>query len=240
MREKVLKFVWRILPFAAVISILAGCAVRLNQPAEGEVASSSSRLVYAAARVTAVLEDNAAPDYDNAEGRRVGDQELEIKILSGAHRGEIMTVTNYMSALFNVDVQEGNRIIVRIMTDESGSYYASVFNYDRGIVLGIFLLIFFALLIFLGGKKGLGALAGLVFTLCTIWFILIPGLIRGGAAIPLTVVITAVTAVASLILLNGYSQKTFCAVLGCVGGVLVAGVAAAIVGSITPMNGFNM
>ena len=240
MREKVLKFVWRILPFAAVISILAGCAVRLNQPAEGEVASSSSRLVYAAARITAVLEDNAAPDYDNAEGRRVGDQELEIKILSGAHRGEIMTVTNYMNALFNVDVQEGNRIIVRIMTDESGSYYASVFNYDRGIVLGIFLLIFFALLIFLGGKKGLGALAGLVFTLCTIWFILIPGLIRGGAAIPLTVVITAVTAVASLILLNGYSQKTFCAVLGCVGGVLVAGVAAAIVGSITPMNGFNM
>ena len=95
-------------------------------------------------------------------------------------------------------------------------------------------------MIFLGGKKGLGALAGLVFTLCTIWFILIPGLIRGGAAIPLTVVITAVTAVASLILLNGYSQKTFCAVLGCVGGVLVAGVAAAIVGSITPMNGFNM
>ena len=29
-----------------------------EQPAEGEVASSSSRLVYAAARITAVLEDN--------------------------------------------------------------------------------------------------------------------------------------------------------------------------------------
>lgn len=240
MKEKIMKTIWRILPFAAVIVLLAGAAVWLDRSAEGDVASSSSRLVYEKARVTAVLEDHASPDYDNAEGRRVGDQELEIEILSGTHRGEIMTVTNYMSALFNVDVQEGDRIIVRIMTDEDGAYYASVFNYDRGIVMGVFLLIFLTLLIFLGGKKGLGALAGLVFTLCSIWFILIPGLIRGAPAILLTIIITAITAVASLILLNGYSKKTFCAVLGCVGGVLVAGVAAAIVGTITPMNGFNM
>lgn len=240
MKEKVLKQLWRILPFVLVVGILAGIGVWLNRPEKDETASSSSRLVYETAKVTAVLEDHAAPDYDNAEGRRVGDQELEIEILSGAHKGEIMQVTNYMSALFNVDVQEGDRIIVRIMTDENGSYYASVFNYDRGRVLGIFLLLFFALLIFLGGKKGVGALAGLVFTLCAIWFILIPGLIRGTPAIPVTLAITAVTAVVSMILLNGYSQKTFCGVLGCVGGVLAAGAAAAVVGTITPMNGFNM
>ena len=240
MKEKILKNIWRVLPLAAVIAILAGFAVWLNRPAEGEVASSTSRMVYEPARVTAVLEDNAAPDHDNAEGRRVGDQELEIEILSGVHKGEIMTVTNYMSALFNVDVQKGDRIIVRIMTDEDGSYYASVFNYDRGSVLGVFLLIFFAVLVFLGGKKGIGALAGLVFTLCTIWFILIPGLIRGAPSIPVTLLITAATAVVSLILLNGYSRKTFCAMLGCIGGVLAAGAAAGIVGMLTPMNGFNM
>lgn len=164
---------------------------------------------------------------------------MEIEILSGAHKGEIMQVTNYMSALFNVDVQEGDRIIVRIMTDENGSYYASVFNYDRGRVLGIFAALFCSV-DFPGWKKGVGALAGLVFTLCAIWFILIPGLIRGTPAIPVTLAITAVTAVVSLILLNGYSQKTFCGVLGCVGGVLAAGAAAAVVGTITPMNGFNM
>ena len=58
----------------------------LNRPVDGEVDSAASRLVYEPARVTAVLEDNAAPDYENAEGRRVGDQELEIEILSGTHR----------------------------------------------------------------------------------------------------------------------------------------------------------
>ena len=42
-----------------------------------------------------------------------------------------------------------------------------------------FLLIFFILLAALGGKKGLGALAGLLLTLGCIWFILIPCLLRG-------------------------------------------------------------
>lgn len=230
----------RVLPVVIVLAILAGIAVWINRPNDNETTPDSGRLVYAPAKVTAVLADNAREDFGNAEGRRVGNQELELRILSGEHKDEIMTVTNYMSALFNVDVQQGDRIIVRIMTDENGSYYASVFNYDRGIVLGGFLLVFFVLLAALGGKKGLGALAGLLLTLGCIWFILIPCLLRGVPAIPVTIAVSAVSAAAGLIFLNGYSKKTFCAVCGCVGGVLVSGIAAAVVGILSPMNGFNM
>lgn len=240
MKNKRLNVVIRVLPMVIVLAILAGIAMWINRANENETTPDSGRLVYAPAKVTAVLSDNAQEDFENAEGRRVGDQELEIQILSGDHKDEIMTVTNYMSALFNVDVQQGDRIIVRIMTDENGSYYASVFNYDRGIVLGGFLLIFFILLATLGGKKGLGALAGLLLTLGCIWFILIPCLLRGVPAIPVTIAVSAVSAAAGLIFLNGYSKKTFCAVCGCVGGVLVSGIAAAVVGSLSPMNGFNM
>lgn len=240
MKNKRLNVVIRVLPVVIVLAILAGIAMWINRANENETTPDSGRLVYAPAKVTAVLSDNAQEDFENAEGRRVGDQELEIQILSGDHKDEIMTVTNYMSALFNVDVQQGDRIIVRIMTDENGSYYASVFNYDRGIVLGGFLLIFFILLATLGGKKGLGALAGLLLTLGCIWFILIPCLLRGVPAIPVTIAVSAVSAAAGLIFLNGYSKKTFCAVCGCVGGVLVSGIAAAVVGTLSPMNGFNM
>ena len=240
MKDKILHTLLRALPMVLVLAVLAGIAVWLNRTDEDETASDASQMVYASAEVTAVLSDNAQEDFQNAEGRRVGDQELEIRILSGDHKDEIMTVTNYMSALFNVDVGQGDRIIVRIMTDEDGSYYASVFNYDRGIVLGVFLLIFFALLAVLGGKKGVGALAGLLLTLGCIWFILIPCLIRGVPAIPVTIGVSAVAAAAGLIFLNGYSKKTLCAVCGCVGGVLAAGIAAAAVGTLSPMNGFNM
>ena len=239
-KEKIQHILLRALPMAAVLAVLVCIAVVLNRTEEEQTESDASRMVYASAEVTAVLADNAQEDFQNAEGRRVGDQELEIRILSGDHKDEIMTVTNYMSALFNVDVDQGDRIIVRIMTDEDGSYYASVFNYDRGIVLGAFLLIFFALLAILGGKKGIGALAGLLLTLGCIWFILIPCLIRGVPAIPVTIGVSAVSAAAGLIFLNGYSKKTLCAVCGCLGGVLAAGIAAAAVGTLSPMNGFNM
>lgn len=239
-KDRLLHMFMRALPMLIVLALLAGTALWINRPKGGETATDSSRMVYAPAKVTAVLSDHAQEDFDNAEGRRVGDQELEIQILSGDHKDEIMTVTNYMSALFNVDVEQGDRVIVRIMTDEDGSYYASVFNYDRGIVLGGFLLVFFILLAVLGGKKGLGALAGLLLTLACIWFILIPCLLQGLPAIPVTIAVSAVSAAAGLIFLNGYSKKTFCAVCGCVGGVLVSGIAAAGVGFLSPMNGFNM
>lgn len=222
--------------FAAV----AVCAVLLNKAAADHVPTSASQMVFEKAEVTAVLSDDAQPDYDNAEGRRVGTQELEIRILTGDHKDEIMSLTNYMSALFNVDLEKGDNIIVRIMTDEDGAYYASVFNYDRGIVVGAFVLIFFVLLAILGGKKGIGALIGLLFTLSCIWFILIPAIITGLPVIPVTVIVIGVTSAGALLLLNGLSRKTFCAVLGCFIGVLTAGIIAALVGAITPINGFNM
>lgn len=222
--------------FAAAILF----AVALNQAAEDEVPTSASQMVYEKAEVTAILSDDAEADYENAEGRRVGTQELEIRILTGTHKDEIMSLTNYMSALFNVDLEKGDNIIVRIITDENGSYYASVFNYDRGMVIGGFVLIFFVLLAVLGGKKGIGALLGLLFTLACVWFILIPALIMGLPIIAVTVGIIIITSVCALILLNGISEKTWCAILGCVIGVITAGAIAALVGHITPINGFNM
>lgn len=225
---------------AVLLAILVGWAVWINRPAEGEFDAGTSQAAFAKAEVTAVLEDSAAADYENAEGRRVGSQQLEIRILSGAHKEEIMTLDNPMSALFNVDLKKGDSLIVRIFTDENGSYYASLFNYNRGMVLGAFVLLFFALLVFLGGKKGLGALAGLLFTLAGVWFVLLPSLLRGLPAIPVTILLTALTSTGALVLLNGLSPKTFCAAASCIIGVSAAGAIAAAVGTITPLNGFNM
>lgn len=234
------KRIFSLIIAAIILGGMILCGVWVNRPADDEVATSASQIAYDKAEVTAVLSEDAEADYDNAEGRRVGSQELEIRILTGTHKNEIMTLTNNMSALFNVDLKKGSHAIVRVMTDEDGNYYASLFNYNRGMIMGIFILLFFVVLIVLGGKKGVGALVGLLFTLLSIWFLLIPCLIRGIPAIAVTVAIVAVTAAGSLILLNGFSKKTLCSILGCVIGVMVAGGIAALVGSLTPLNGFNM
>jgi uncharacterized membrane protein len=95
-------------------------------------------------------------------------------------------------------------------------------------------------MVLFGGKKGVASLLGLVFTVVCIWFFLIPLIRRGFPAIPAAIMLVAITTTVSMLLLNGYSAKTLCAILGCVGGVLVAGVTAAIAGMLTPITGFNM
>ena len=233
------KIVLRVSVVLVLLALLVGAAVWLSS-SDDDVETAASQLVFVPAKVTAVLSDDAVVDNENSEGRRIGTQELEIRILSGVHKDEILTLTNYMSALFNVDVSDGDRVIVRLITREDGSYYASMFNYDRGLVIGIALLAFCAVLALLGGWKGIRALLGLVFTLACIWFLLIPGLIRGWSGIWLTIGICAVTTAGCLILLDGFTKKALCAVLGCIGGVAAAGLFASIVGAITPLNGFNM
>lgn len=234
------KAIYRLGVFAAMLFVLLICGIWVNRSNAEDETISISKMNFAKAEVSEVLKENVIKDNENAEGRYVGSQELEIRITSGDHKNEIMTLTNYLSALYNVHVQKGDKIIVRIMENDQGSYYASMYNYNRGFVMGIFILVFFSLLILLGGKKGIGALAGLLFTLSCIWFILIPAVIQGMNAIGMTIVIIAVTTTGSLIMLNGFSKKTYCAILGCIGGVIIAGLCAVIVSYLTPMNGFNM
>ncbi|MDO5396394.1 MAG: YibE/F family protein [bacterium] len=194
----------------------------LHIPNEDSVPTAVSQIIYIPARVEAIISDNTEEDYEHYEGQRQGSQELEVKLLSGEHKGEVLSMTNYLGALFNVDVKKDDRVIVRLHTNEDGSYYVSMYNYDRGVIMGIVLLLFVAVLVVLGGKKGARALAGLALTLLCIWQLLIPGLIRGFSALPYTIFLVAVVTIASLILLNGFSPKTLCAAVGCIGGVTIA------------------
>lgn len=214
--------------------------VLLNRPLPDAVATSASLRTFVPARIVAVTSDNAAPDQWT-EGLRIGTQQVQLKLLEGAYRGRILPADNYLNAYANVDVKVGTRVIVRLDLDEANSpYVVAITSYDRGPVLGGMVLLFALLLIVIGGKKGIMALLGLVFTLVALWFMLIPLIMRGVSPIPATILLVILTTAASLLLLNGFSKKTLCATLGCVGGVTVAGLAAALVGVLTPIGGFSM
>ncbi len=230
----------RALPAVALAVAFVLAAVLLARPMEGEVPTSASRRIFVAVRVTDILADDAKPD-DWSEGLRLGTQLLEVEVLQGEHKGEVLTSPNYLSAYYNIDAKVGTRMIARLGEDaQRGLYIASFVNYDRGPILMGFVLLFAAVLIIVGGKQGLKALVGLAFTIAALWLILIPLLMRGMDPILTTVVIVALTAGVSLAALTGYSKKTLCALVGCVGGVAIAGGLAALVGVLTPLSGFNM
>lgn len=207
--------------------------------AERETTAARKRS-FAIARVTDILYDDAEAQ-DWTEGRRIGQQQLEVELLSGQWKGECLEAANYLSAYSNVDAKLGTKIVVRLDVDDDGEpYVISVPNYDRVPMLAGLLLAFAALLVIIGGKKGIMALLGLVYTLLSLWLILVPMVLRGADPVATSILIVALTTAASLFLLTGISKKTLCASLGCVGGVAAAGLFAAIAGTVSPLNGFNM
>lgn len=219
-----------------LLLLLGGLFLR-QEPTE---LTAAQKRLFAPAKVTAILADNAQPE-PWSEGLRLGAQQLELEILRGPYKGAVLQTVNYLSAYANVDCRVGTRVIVRLDLDDAGNpYILSIPNYDRGTVLLAMVGVFALILVLIGGKKGVMALLGLAYTLAGVWFLLIPMVLRGAPPIPAAVAVAALTAAASLLLLTGFTRKTLCAGLGCICGVAAAGLFAWIVGKLTPISGFNM
>ena len=166
---------WTELGICTVLALLLlvwALALELAEP-EREATAAQKRQ-FAVARVLDVLEDNAETQ-DWTEGRRIGQQYLEIEILTGDWKGAVLETVNYLTIYTNVDAKVGTRIIVRLEADETGApYILSVPNYNRTPVLLGLIAVFALLLVVIGRRKGLMALLGLAYTLASVWFILIP------------------------------------------------------------------
>ena len=161
-------------------------------------ATAARKRYFAVARVTDILDDNAETQ-DWTEGRRIGQQYLEVEILNGPWKGEILETINYLTIYTNVDAKIGTKIVVRLDLDDAGEpYVISIPNYNRAPVLLGLLAIFAALLLLIGREKGLTALLGLVYTLACVWFIQVPMILRGAQPVVVTVVLVALTTAASL------------------------------------------
>jgi len=181
--------------------------------------SDTSGIEYEVARVERVIADHVTVD-DTADGLWRGSMELELKILTGRYRGKKVMTVNYFSSLYNVRVTEGDRVSVRIDTVGEGKFQVSVYNYYRVPQLIGCAVIFAALLLIIGGKKGAKSVAGLIFTMVCILWILLPLTLKGYPALPVTVLLILVCNFVSFFLIDGIKRKTIVASVGSVCGVL--------------------
>ena len=199
-----------------------------------------SGVEYETARVLDVLEDNTQvnPDVENTP---VGTQKLFLEITSGRYIADQVEVTNYLSPYFSIRAEEGMTLSVRIITTGDNQYDVSVYNYERTPWLLIFIGIFLLVLIVVGGRQGISAVFGLLFTMGGVIFALLPLLVqRGWPPVPTTLLIVALTMFVSFIFIGGLHTKSMAAALGSFGGVLLAGLFAFIAGRIVHISGLNM
>lgn len=216
-----------LLRFLVSVIFLALFALAIAWANKSPETSSAIGTEYETARVTDILADTTVSD-PAIEGRLRGSKLMELEILTGRYAGDIVEVTNYFSAMYNVDVQLDDTISVRITTTEPGEYEVSVYNYNRIPTIIAIVAVFFVALVAIGGWQGLRALAGLIFTFISIVYLLLPLVLKGWHAVPLTLAIVGITSTVCFWLLGGWQPKTMGAALGCLCGVA----AAALLGSV--------
>jgi uncharacterized membrane protein len=211
----------KIISVLVFIALSVGVIIYANTDRPKYTITESSGVEYETARVLSVIEDNTSIDKE-IENVKKGSAELEVELLTGRYKGDVCHVTNYFSALYNVDVAKGDKVSVRIDTTDAGKYEVSIYNYNRiPLFIGL-IVVFFAVLVLLGGKQGLKAFAGLAYTVVAIIFVLLPLTLKGVSPIPLTIVIVFVTSALCFLLIGGVQKKTIAAAFGSLAGVLIA------------------
>lgn len=182
---------------------------------EGDTSGTS----YEIGKVVGILEDNVTVD-ESTDGLWRGDMKLQVKILTGAYKGETAEVTNYFSSLYNVRVSQGDKVSIRIDVNDDGGYQVSVYNYYRVPQIITAIAIFILLLIVIGGKKGAKSAVGIIFTMVCIIWILLPLTMKGYSALLVTIVLILICNLVTFFLIDGIQIKTVVAAIGSMCGVL--------------------
>lgn len=152
--------------------------------------------------------------------------EFDAKILRGERKGQIISVVQLIDNVttFGVEpVEIGDKIFAYSQAD-GDSLLWSAGDYYRSGQLG-WLLVFFCLaLLLFGRKKGFNTILSLSFTCIAVFAVFVPSIIAGKNPYLWSCLICLYVIAMTLSLVSGYSRKSLASALGCVGGVLVAGV----------------
>lgn len=189
-------------------------------------------------RVVSVDNERLETDpYDHS--RYLGEQELTVQILEGDQKGDKVSIDNYLSQTHNIYVKANQKIIVCADMPEGAASYYTVFNYDRCLPLGSLVVVFAAVMLFVGKGKGLRALSGVVFTLLLVVLFMVQAIYHGFPPVIVSILTILTGTAVSLLLLNGCSRRTAVSALSTVLGVAVTGIIFYISSKTLHLTGFN-
>ena len=184
--------------------------------------------------VTQILQDNL-----QADGSRVGEQVVRVKMTTGVLTGEEVEMTSSSGYLFGAPCTVGMKVVV-MQSVAGDTTVSSVYAQDREAAIYLFAALYLLVLCLVGGKQGLKGAAGLVFTFgCVLW-VYLPMVYRGWSPFWSAVAVCAVTTLVTMYLIGGPTRKTAVATAGTVAGVVIAGLSATAFSAATGVTGWNV
>lgn len=168
-------------------------------------------------------------------------QMVEVEVMEGALKGTTVTIPNEITdnPAYNVTVEPGKEVILSVVSESGGTPEINIADYHRAPALGWLCAAFLAAFVLFGGKTGLKSLAGLAITVALIAFILLPLSLGGANPLLVSVVICLCATTTSMLFVAGFSRKALACIIGTVGGVVIAGIAAHAVIQAAPLTGLS-
>ncbi len=194
------------------------------------------------AKVTKIISEESKTLEGYGEKQTMKVQKIEVKVLSGKHKGEILLVENVIDDRFayNIIVDDNDKVLLYLDKDENGEIIeAYIGDKVRDTYLLWIAAIFIILLIIVGGIKGLKTVITLLLTIIAVFKIFIPMTLKGYNPIFLSISICFAVTMITLIIIGGINKKTLASIIGTTGGVLVAGIITLIVGTLADLTGLG-
>lgn len=168
-------------------------------------------------------------------------QKVKVEILEGVLKGRTIKVDNEITdnPAYNVEVKKGQEVVLAVDSKADGQLQINIADYHRTPSLTWLLIAFLAAFLVFGGKQGVKSLLGLLITVLLIGCVLLPLSLQGFNPLLISIGICLLATASSILLIGGLSKKSFAAIAGTIGGVIVAGLAAQIVICAAPLTGLS-
>lgn len=168
-------------------------------------------------------------------------QVVDLEVLEGPLKGQNFLIQNELTdnPSLNIDAKPGREVVLSVVSESGREPEMNIADYHRAPALGALAAIFLISYIALGGKSGLKSLFGLVAAISLIGFVLLPLSLRGYDPLLTSAVICACAGMATILCVGGFSRKSLAALVGTIGGVVIAGTAAHIVIGAAPLTGLS-
>lgn len=150
----------------------------------------------------------------------------------------VMQYIDYMYAVQPKEVMPGDKIIVsNVLDPDTEEYKWQFIEHNRSDYLIWLCVLFFALIVIIGRRKGISTIISLVLTTLIIFVVYVPSILKGYNVYLSTIVISIYIIFMSIYIINGANKKTLCAIIGNVGGVLIAGMLALLMNNLLNITG---
>lgn len=163
-------------------------------------------------------------------------QTAEIKLKSG----DMVLIDNMLTGnpYYDITLHKGMKVIMHV-EDEGDGLVFSIEDIHRSGILVFLSIVFCALLVYVGKKKGLLSLVSIVLTCVLIFNLLVPMILIGIDPVIATLLICLISTAVTMYLVGGLNRKSTSATIGCTLSLIVAGILSFLTVKLAHLTGFS-